>query len=111
MQGTLIQKLYYSIGEVSSLTNLEKHVLRYWETEFEELNPRKNRAGRRVYTEKDIEIVRRIHYLLKDAKYTLDGARQVLARDALQSEEEASVRDELISLRAFLSDLKDQIPE
>ena len=111
MQGVLIQKLYYSIGEVSDLTNLEKHVLRYWESEFDELKPRKNRAGRRVYTEKDIEVVRRIQFLLKDAKYTLDGARQVLARDVSRAEDDAVMRQELVELRSFLKDLLQQLPD
>ncbi len=96
-----IRKLYRSIGEVSRILDLEPHVLRYWESEFDELQPRKNRAGRRVYTEGDIDTVRRIHHLLKEEKYTLDGARQVLAR----TRSEADAREELVHLRAFLVDL------
>lgn len=104
-----IKKLYYSIGEVSELTGLEQHVLRYWESEFEELTPRKNRAGRRVYTDEDIAMVRRVHHLLKEEKYTIEGAKQVLAREAEHAETERALRMQLQELRAFLQDLLDRL--
>lgn len=106
-----IQKLYYSIGEVSDMTDLEQHVLRYWESEFEQLKPRKNRAGRRIYTEEDIAMVRRVHYLLKDEKYTIEGARQVLDREADLDRTEKTHKDELIEMRTFLTDLLKQLDE
>jgi DNA-binding transcriptional MerR regulator len=99
-----IRKLYYSISEVAEMTDLEPHVLRYWESEFEQLQPKKNRAGNRVYTERDIAVVRRLKHLLREDKYTLEGARQVLARD--EADEESFQLDKaLIELRAFLSNL------
>ena len=95
-----IRKLYHSISEVAELTDLEAHVLRYWETEFEQLRPKKNRAGNRVYTERDIAVVERIRHLLRDEKYTIEGARQVLA---LEDEAGRSdTRQALTDLRAFL---------
>lgn len=105
-----IRKLYYSIREVSERTGLKPHVLRYWESEFEELRPKKNRAGNRAYTERDIEVVERIQALLRDEKYTIEGARQVMEREA---EGEAPLREALAGLprerledlRAFLSDV------
>ena len=106
-----IKKLYYSIGEVSEMTDLEQHVLRYWESEFEQLKPRKNRAGRRVYTEEDIAMVRRVQYLLKDEKYTIEGAKQVLDREADMDEEEKTLKDELIEMRSFLTDLLNLLNE
>ncbi len=74
MAGEGIKKLYYAIGEVSDMTGLEAHVLRYWETEFEQLKPRKNRAGRRIYTVEDIAVVEHIQHLLRVEKYTIEGA-------------------------------------
>lgn len=103
-----IKKLYHSIGEVGDILDLEPHVLRYWESEFAELSPRKNRAGRRVYTEADIVMVRRIQHLLKEEKYTLDGARQVLARD--RAEGQSDQRKELMRLRTFLERLLERLP-
>jgi len=102
MAGEGIKKLYYAIGEVSERTGLEAHVLRYWETEFEQLKPRKNRAGRRIYTDEDIAVIGRIQHLLRVEKYTIEGARQALARgDGIVSGE----RRELMALRGFLENL------
>ena len=73
-----IKKLYYSISEVSKITALEQYVLRYWESEFEQLNPAKNRAGNRIYTNKDIKLILHIKKLLREERYTIEGAKQVL---------------------------------
>lgn len=78
-KNTDIKKLYYSIGEVCNLTGLKSYVLRYWETEFRELRPPKNRAGNRTYRKKDIDIILRIKELLYDKKFTIEGARNQLA--------------------------------
>jgi len=78
--GKSIKKLYYSIGEVSEMTGLKQYVLRYWESEFSCLSPSKNRAGNRVYREKDIQYIRYIKYLLYDKKFTIDGAKQKLKK-------------------------------
>ncbi len=74
-----LKKLYYSISEVSKLTDLEQYILRYWETEFEQLNPSKNRAGNRIYTNKDINLILKIKKLLREEKYTIEGAKKILA--------------------------------
>ncbi len=76
---TEIKKLYYSISEVCKLTDLKSYVLRYWETEFRELNPPKNRAGNRTYRKKDIDTINKIKELLYDKKFTIEGARNQLA--------------------------------
>lgn len=73
-----IKKLYYSISEVSQITSLKAYVLRYWETEFAELRPKKSRAGSRTYTMDDIKLIFLIKRLLYDDKYTIEGARQRL---------------------------------
>ena len=77
-----IKKLYYSIGEVSKITHLKSYVLRYWETEFRQLNPPKNRAGNRTYRQKDIDLILRIKDLLYNQKYTIKGARTTLSGEA-----------------------------
>ncbi len=71
-----VKKLYYSIGEVSKITGLKQYVLRYWETEFPNLKPTKNKAGNRAYRETDIAIVQDIKRLLYSEKFTIEGARQ-----------------------------------
>ena len=73
-----IKKLYYSISEVSKITDLEQYVLRYWESEFTQLQPAKNRAGNRIYTNRDIKLILYIKRLLREERYTIEGAKQVL---------------------------------
>ncbi len=73
---TIPDKLFFKIGEVSRLTGIKAHVLRYWESEFPTLNPPKNRADQRVYRKKDIETVLLIKTLLYDENYTISGARK-----------------------------------
>src|ERR1039457_1690152 len=78
MKDLSIKKLYYSISEVSKITDMEQYVLRYWESEFEQLNPQKNRAGNRIYTNKDIQVILHIKSLLREKKYTIEGAKKIL---------------------------------
>ena len=75
-----IKRLYYSIAEVSAVTGLKQYVLRYWETEFPDLKPQKNRAGNRIYKKNEIQLVFAIKRLLYQEKYTIEGARQRLRR-------------------------------
>jgi DNA-binding transcriptional MerR regulator len=75
-------KLYFRIGEVGSLLGLEPYVLRYWETEFPSLAPKKSSSGHRLYRRKDVELLLRIKYLLYEKRYTIDGARQFLHGEA-----------------------------
>ena len=77
-----IKKLYYSIGEVSKITDLKQYVLRYWETEFKQLNPNKNKAGNRTYRQKDIDTILQIKNLLYKEKFTIVGARKMLMQPA-----------------------------
>ena len=78
MEARDIKKLYYSISEVSEITGLKQYVLRYWETEFSQLKPGKNRAGNRVYRSHDVDKIMEIKSLLYDRKFTIKGARQHL---------------------------------
>jgi len=80
-----LKKLYYSISEVSKLTALEQYILRYWETEFEQLKPGKNRAGNRIYTNKDIKLILQIKKLLRDEKYTIEGAKKILNESSIEN--------------------------
>lgn len=75
-------KLYFKIGEVCDITGIQPHVLRYWETEFPQLAPEKNRSGQRVYKRRDIEMVLRIKKLLYEEKFTIAGAKKRLATES-----------------------------
>ncbi len=84
-------KLYYSISEVAVITGLKEYVLRFWEKEFDQLNPKKNRGGNRIYTQKDIEIVNRISHLRKKEKLTIEGTRAKLTMKK-HKEEKATIK-------------------
>ncbi|MBM2814709.1 MAG: MerR family transcriptional regulator [Ignavibacteria bacterium] len=71
-----MQRLYYSISEVCSILNEEQYTLRYWEKEFGILNPKKNRGGNRIYSEKDLFVAKVIKRLLRDEKLSLKGAKE-----------------------------------
>ncbi|MDD3642127.1 MAG: MerR family transcriptional regulator [Candidatus Krumholzibacteria bacterium] len=113
------QKLYYSIGEVSELIKVKPHVLRYWETQFPILKPKKNRAGNRTYKVRDIKFLLTIKNLLYDKGYTISGARQKL-RDSNNNPDalieqlaipfaEPSSRDLLRTLREDLLELRELV--
>lgn len=87
MKNFSMKKLYYSISEVSRITDLEQYVLRYWETEFEQLKPAKNSSGNRIYTNKDIKLILLIKKLLKEEKYTIEGAKKILKNYNLSGDE------------------------
>ena len=71
-------KLYFKIGEVGELLGVEPYVLRYWETEFPALSPKKSGTGHRLYRRKDVELLLRIKQLLYEKRFTIEGARQSL---------------------------------
>ena len=105
-----IKKLYYSIGEVSEMTGLKQYVLRYWESEFSQLNPSKNSAGNRNYRKSDIDLINEIKDLLYDRRFTIKGAKQHLKDKAKQpasaasNEQVRSIKEKVIKLTA--ADLK-----
>src|SRR6267154_4896242 len=75
-------KLYFKIGEVSELLGVEAYVLRYWESEFPVLSPKKSGTGHRLYRRKDVELLLRIKHLLYEKRFTIEGARQTLHTEA-----------------------------
>ena len=76
MSPAIPEKLFFKIGEVADIVGVEQHVLRYWEEEFDALQPEKNRSGQRLYQKKDVEKVLFIKKLLYDEKYTIAGAQK-----------------------------------
>jgi DNA-binding transcriptional MerR regulator len=85
MEARDIKKLYYSISEVSEITELKQYVLRYWETEFSQLKPGKNRAGNRIYRSHDVDTIMEIKSLLYNRKFTIKGAIQHLKNPSEKS--------------------------
>ncbi|RKY89387.1 MerR family transcriptional regulator [candidate division KSB1 bacterium] len=102
-----MKKLYYSISEVSRITGLKQHVLRYWETEFPGLKPTKNRAGNRIYRERDIKYLRRIKDLLYNQKYTIEGARRKLKEEEELDKKKGNIKEKIKEIRKELKDVLD----
>ncbi|NLD28407.1 MAG: MerR family regulatory protein [bacterium ADurb.Bin270] len=86
-------KLYFRIGEVSKLLNVEPYVLRYWESEFTEIKPSKSKSGQRLYKRRDVEMLVKIKELLYDERYTINGARKRLKETPrIETKEQAPER-------------------
>ena len=102
MHVNLPEKLYYSIGEVSKAFNVNASLIRFWEKEFEELNPKKKSNGIRKYTNTDIEILKKIYHLLKEKKLTIEGAKVNMSnqKDNL---------DKYIAIKSKLENIKDEL--
>lgn len=100
-------KLFFRIKEVGSLLGLEPHVLRYWETEFPAIAPKKTPGNHRLYRRKDVELLLQIKHLLYDRKFTIEGARQALHAVSREPEAQGELfRDELLpQIRRELSEI------
>ena len=103
-QTEIPDKLYFKIGEVSKIAGLPSHVLRFWESEFKRIKPRRTAAGQRSYTQKDVALILEIKHLLHEKKFTIDGARKYLSS---KSRAKLTDRDFLEDLKAELTSIRD----
>jgi len=104
-----ITKLYYTIGEVADMFGVKTSTIRFWENEFSILKPRKNKKGNRLFTPKDIENLKIIIHLLKDRKFTIEGAKKKLKENKNDIVSDIALMDSLKKVRAFLVDLKENL--
>ncbi len=104
-----IEKLYYSIGEVAEQFNVAPSLIRFWESEFELIKPKKNRKGNRQFTKEDIDNVRTIYHLVKEKGFTLQGAKEMLRNDNNSVKDKIELIDSLRSVRRFLVELRDKL--
>lgn len=102
-----LTKLYYSISEVSAMFGVSNSTLRYWESEFNNLKPKKNRYGDRAYTKKDITEIERIYFLIKEKGFTIDGAKKELKVKRRGTKQEVVKR--LESLKQKLQVLEERL--
>jgi len=102
-------RAFYSIGEVCSMIGVKPHVLRYWESQFRELSPAKNRSGNRVYQTREIELIALIHTLVHEQRYTVEGARKRLAelRNDDSTTEESAQALQRVFLRSLVGELRE----
>ncbi len=104
-----IERLYYPIGEVAEMFGVSTSLIRFWEKEFDILQPRKNRKGDRLFTQKDLKNLRMIYHLVKERGYTLKGARQKLQDNPDDTIRQVEIADRLKKLRSFLEDLRESL--
>lgn len=106
-----IEKSYFSIGEAADLLGVSASLIRFWETEFDELSPRKNRKGNRTYTKADLELLRTIYHLVKERGYTLKGAKDKLKGNVEELNRDMTIRTHLLKIKEFLLELKQDLDD
>ena len=104
-----VEKLYYSIGEVSSMFNVNTSLIRFWEKEFDIIKPKKNKKGNRFFTLQDIENIKLIYHLVKERGMTLSGAKKKLRENRDDTMNNFEVVQTLTEIKKMLLELKDAI--
>lgn len=104
-----IEKLYYSIGEVAEIFNVAPSLIRFWESEFDIIKPKKNRKGNRQFTREDIDNVRTIYHLVKEKGFTLQGAKEMLRNDSQAVKGKMEMIESLRNVRKFLTELREKL--
>ena len=95
----------FSIGEIEKLTGIKAHILRYWETVIPGFSPQKDIGGRRIYTQRELEIVMRLKFLIQEKKFTIEGAREQIISEVDLIAENATLLKQIHDLRKDLTDL------
>uniref|UniRef100_UPI00321703AF MerR family transcriptional regulator n=1 Tax=uncultured Draconibacterium sp. TaxID=1573823 RepID=UPI00321703AF len=106
-----IEKIYYNIGEVAKMMDVGTPTIRYWENEFEALKPFKNKKGNRLFTAKDIETVRFIHYLVKTRGLTIKGAKKKLKENRSETIDNYEIVKRLEDIRQELIEISDGLSD
>lgn len=101
-----VQKMFYPIGEVAKMFDVNTSLIRYWENEFDIIKPKKNKKGNRLFTKQDVENIKIIYHLVKERGFTLDGAKKKLKENKADVINEQEIINHLQSVKSFLLDLK-----
>ncbi len=104
----LFQKQYYSIGDVALMFNENTSLIRYWENEFAILKPKKNKKGDRFFRPEDVKNLKMIHHLLRERKYTMEGAKEFLKNNKFAGEKHQMI-ESLEKIKLFLLELKNNL--
>ena len=111
----MAEKLYYSMGEVTEMFDVEPTVIRYWCTQFSCLRPKRNAKGNRLFSQQDVERLKRIHHLLRERKLTIEGAQKAMRKRSISAEEVSDndmvLLEQLQTLRAMLVEMRESIGE
>ena len=109
MHVDLPEKRYYSIGEIAKAFDVNPALLRFWEKEFKEINPKKKKGGSRKYTPEDVVTIQKIHHLLKEKGLTIEGAKRQLKLKDLAEDKNLVVIQKLEQLKSQLHQLKENL--
>ncbi len=104
-----IHKVYYSISEVAEMFKVNTSLIRFWESEFEILKPKKNKKGERRFTKQDIQNFKLIYYLVKEQGYTLEGAKEHIRKGIKETQDTLGIIDTLKNLKEMLLVLRNQL--
>ena len=104
-----ISKMYYTMGEVSAMFDVNQSLIRYYEREFDILQPKKNKKGNRYFTPEDVENLKIIFHLIRDKGYTLTGAKEHLKNNSDNTKETQSMITTLENLKKFLLEVREQL--
>lgn len=121
MKTAFPEKIFYKIGEVSQILGVKPHVLRYWESQFEAVRPRKTRSGQRLYRRQDVALLETVRNLLHEQGFTIAGARRKLAGEPKDTDaaketgppagKEAALRQELERRKKVIDELRQQVKD
>lgn len=104
-----VGKLYYRIGEVADMFNVNTSLIRYYENEFDIIKPHRNKKGNRLFTQKDVDHFHEIFYLIKEKGYTMEGARQKMKEKKTDGEPHDELLQSLLRMKRFLLELRKQM--
>jgi len=104
-----IEKKYHTIGEVAKMFGVAPSLIRFWEKEFDIINPKKNKKGNRRYTKDVIENIKLVYHLVKEKGYTLQGAKEIIKNKKNKTLNHIEVIKSLEKVKAFLVELKERI--
>ncbi len=106
----VIEKKYFTIGEVADMLSVATSLIRFWEGEFDIIKPKKNRKGNRQFTQDDIKNVKLIYHLVKEKGFTLQGAKDMLKNNTDTLKNKMKLIDSLTEIKIFLTELRDDLP-
>ena len=103
------QKIYYSIGEVAKILDVNNSLIRFWEKEFEIIKPKKNSGGNRIFTKNDLKNISLIHHLLKEKKYTIEGAKKKIRENKDGAIKNQEIIKNLQKIRTQLAEIREYL--
>ena len=104
-----IKKLFYTIGEVSKILNVNVSLVRFWDNEFDIIKPKKNKKGNRLFSEKDLKNLKIIHHLLKNNGFTIKGAKKALKSKKNDFQKNIFLKERLLEFKKFLVSLRESL--